>query len=836
MAIAAPVSAVRHIAACCLSLLFHLGAAFGQNAQVNIQVDASADRRAINPYIYGVAFASTSAMQDLNAPLHRWGGNYTSRYNWQQDADNRAADWYFESVPEGSGTPGWVVDDFIERSKAANAEPMITMPLLDWVAKLGAGRSKLASFSQAKYGEQTDADWSWFPDAGNGVLAATGQNITGNDPNDANVANSTALQNGFVQHLLTRWGSAANGGLRYYLMDNEHSIWFGTHRDVAPVGATMEQIRQKMIDYGTIIRLADPGAKIVGPEEWGWLGMLYSGYDQQYAAAHGWSSFPDRAAHGNMDYLPWLLNELRLHEQSTGRRLLDVFTVHYYPQGGEYGNNTSTSMQLRRNRSTRSLWDPDYTDETWVNAKVMLIPRLRQWVASYYPGLQTGVTEYNWGAEGHINGATAQADVLGIFGREGLDFGARWTTPASNTPTYKAMKMYRNYDGNLSGFGDTSVRATVPNPDELSAFAALRSGDGALTIMVVNKVLSGTTPIQIALGAFAANGSAQVWQLTAANSITRLADISVSGNLLGTTVPAQSITLLVLAPSTKVQRAYVSAAAGSDVNTSSQCGRSAPCRSFAAAVGVVASGGEVVALDSGDYGSVTLANSVTLIAAPGKQVSIGATSGNAVTVATPGVKAVLRGLHLAGFGAANGIFMSAGAGLSVENCVITGFGASGIDVSAAAQVSVTGSMLRNNAVGVKLEGAAKATLQSVKILGSSSEGVVVAKSVPAGGATTASLAGTIIAGGGWGVRAGAAGTTGTVIVNITRSRVLNHGGGGVRAVNGGGSTGVTLGRSLISGNAIGLQNQGGIFRSSQNNTFSGNGTDVSGTITGLSPS
>ena len=91
---------------------------------------------------------------------------------------------------------------------------------------------------------------------------------------------------------------------------------------------------------------------------------------------------------------------------------------------------------------------------------------------TYYPGTQIGITEYNWGAEGHINGATAQADICGIFGREGLDMATRWTTPDRDTPTYKAMKMYRNYDGSKSTFGDTSVSATVPNPDNLSAFAA----------------------------------------------------------------------------------------------------------------------------------------------------------------------------------------------------------------------------------------------------------------------------------------------------------------------------------------------------------------------------
>src|SRR6185436_19242430 len=174
-------------------------------------------------------------------------------------------------------------------------------------------------------------------------------------------------------------------------------------------------------------------------------------------------------------YLPWLLSALRQDDAANGRRLLDVFTVHYYPQGGEFSDDVSTAMQQRRNRSTRSLWDPNYVDETWINDKVKLVPRLKGWVNSFYPGTKTALTEYNWGAEGHINGATAQADIFGILGREGLDMAARWTTPAAGTPTYKAMKMYRNYDGNKSSFGDTSVAASGPNPDNVSVFAAERS-------------------------------------------------------------------------------------------------------------------------------------------------------------------------------------------------------------------------------------------------------------------------------------------------------------------------------------------------------------------------
>ena len=518
------------------------------NPAATINVDANANQRAIDPRIYGLAFATPAQLQDLNVPLNRWGGNNTSRYNWQQNADNRAADWYFESIGYASGVAGAEADQFIADSKSGGAQAMMTIPTIGWVAKLGANRGKLSSFSIAKYGAQTDRDWSWMPDAGNGVSSATGQNITGNDPNDANVLVDSLFMKSWAQHLVTQWGGAANGGLRYYILDNEPSIWFSSHRDVRLVGRTMEQVRNDILDYGARVKEADPNAVVVAPEEWGWSGYILSGYDQQWGPDHGWSNYPDRGAHNDMDYLPWLLDQLRQNNQQTGKRVLDIFSVHYYPQGGEYSNDTSTTMQLLRNRSTRSLWDPSYVDETWISDTVKLIPRLRSWTNTYYPGTQIAITEYNWGAENHMNGATAQADILGIFGREGLDAAARWTTPASSTPAYKAIKMYRNYDGAKSSFGDTSVAASGPNPDNVAVFAARRSSDNALTIMVVNKYLANNTPVTINLANYGAAGVAQRWQL-AANAISRAADVTVSGSQLAASLPPQSVTLFVLQPS-----------------------------------------------------------------------------------------------------------------------------------------------------------------------------------------------------------------------------------------------------------------------------------------------
>lgn len=522
---------------------------------VAIQVNTTQNRRAINPQIYGVNYATTAQIQDLNIPLNRLGGNNTSRYNWQQNADNRGNDWYFQSIGFDN-VAGKVGDDFIQSTKAGGAEPMMTVPIIDWIAKVGANREKLASFKISAYGAQTGNDAQWFPDAGNGICAAGNNSqfcpgganslMVGNNPNDANVPNSVDLQRGWIQHLVGRWGTASGNGLRYYILDNEYSLWQSTHRDVQPTGARMNEVFTRMRDYAAMIKSVDAGAKIVGPEEWGWAGYLYSGYDQQWGARNGWSNLPDRAANGGMDYVPWLLQKFRQDEQTRGTRLLDIFTLHYYPQGGEFSDDVSQAMQLRRNRSTRSLWDPNYVDESWIGTQVRLVPRMKEWVAQYYPNTPIGLTEYSWGADNHINGATAQADVLGILGREGMDMATRWVVPETNTPTYNAIKIYRNYNGQRAAFGETSVAASAPNPDEVSAFAAERSADGALTVMVINKVTV-SKQVTVNLTGFTGAGTAQVWQLTSANQISRLSDASVNNNAVSATVPAQSITLFVIA-------------------------------------------------------------------------------------------------------------------------------------------------------------------------------------------------------------------------------------------------------------------------------------------------
>src|SRR5262249_47736050 len=84
-----------------------------QNPTLTIPVDPSVNRHPIDPNIYGVAHATTEQLSDLNTPLNRNGGNNTTRYNWQLNADNRGNDWYYESIADTNATAGERGDTFI---------------------------------------------------------------------------------------------------------------------------------------------------------------------------------------------------------------------------------------------------------------------------------------------------------------------------------------------------------------------------------------------------------------------------------------------------------------------------------------------------------------------------------------------------------------------------------------------------------------------------------------------------------------------------------------------------------------------------------------------------
>ena len=489
--------------------------------------------------------------EELGLTVDRWGGNSTSRYNYRIDASNRANDFFFENHPEDRVDPNGALpassslNDFVRKDQAVGADSVVTVNTIGWVTK---SRDIVGGFEIDKYGpQQVQNPWR---NNGNGIRP-DGTPITGNDPLDTSIPVDEEYAAELVSYLVSEYGRAAEGGVQFYALDNEPMLWNSTHRDVHPQPASYEEVLESGIAAAKAIKAADPTADVLGPVVWGWVAYFYSALD--VAGGAFWEYAQDRANYDDVAFLPWYLQGMAEAEQETGQRLLDYLDIHFYPQQANValtkGGGTAAT-QAARLESTRSLWDRAYIDDSWINEEVYLIPRMREWIDEYYPGTKLAITEYNFGGTDHISGALAQADALGIFGREGVDLAAFWANPDPSDTVSYAFRMFRNYDGEAdegSRFGSQAVLASSTDESEVSVFAAQRDSDDALTVMLINKSPEDiVTPITLP-GEF--NGeNVEVYTYDASNldSIARsdlLIDMTNDGSFHAM-LPGYSITLL----------------------------------------------------------------------------------------------------------------------------------------------------------------------------------------------------------------------------------------------------------------------------------------------------
>ncbi len=302
-------------------------------------------------------------------------------------------------------------------------------------------------------------------------------------------------------------------------------------------------------------------------------------------------------------------------------------------------------------------------------------------------------------------------------------------------------------------------------------------------------------------------------------------------------------------------RSYL-ARAGSDSNP---CTLSAPCRLLPAALNAVANGGEIWMLDSANYNNapVNISKSVTILAVPGALGSVVATgAGNAIDINTAGVKVALRNLVVVPLvgGGVHGIVMTAGAVLTVENCLIANLPGLGILVTAAATVRVADTTIRDNGgSGLMLQDGANGTVTRVTILGNGNWGVYVFGN-SAGTTTTAGVTDSTLDGNGFdGVAADSRNATATVKVSVRNSLVSRNEGGLVAISTEGAPVTLTASNNVISNNSAsgivatagtkvlasantvtdnfyGLANTG-VFEGAGNNAVSNNTNPNLGTIT-----
>jgi hypothetical protein len=347
-------------------------------------------------------------------------------------------------------------------------------------------------------------------------------------------------------------------------LDNEPDLWQSTHArlrgDTNPATqsgttATYAEMVQRTTDYAGAAKDVNPAALIFGPVNYGWQGMI---------------RFQDAADANNRDFLEFYLAQMKTAGDTAGHRLVDVLDVHWYSEarGTCVANpmdgcriteqDTDADVIAQRKQAPRSLWDPTYTENSWIaqfstNGPIKLLPRLKDKITANYPGTKLSITEYNYGASNHISGAIAQADVLGVFGREGLFAATLWPlqSSANNNFIYGGFDMYRNFDGANGSFGDTSIRATTSDVAKATVYASVDAGNANRMVVVCINKDDAALNAAIAVTHSVQFHTAKVYQLTSASPQGQpqaQADVAIASNSFQYAMPANSVTTLVLAP------------------------------------------------------------------------------------------------------------------------------------------------------------------------------------------------------------------------------------------------------------------------------------------------
>jgi hypothetical protein len=516
----------------CGALAAACQAAFSQSV---FQINPDSAKSFINPGIYG--FNTVPCTQDnINTFLpkadlkaERIGGNRLTGYNWENNASNAGSDWNQNSdnhlmnnpVATAQG-PGGTMITFMDRCKNLNLYSTIQLPLAGYVA---------ADMNGSVGQEQSAPSSRWKK-----VVFRKGSSFS----STPSMTDSVVYVDEFVNFMVQKYGKASDGGVKSYCLDNEPGLWNGTHPRIHPQAPTIAEIVAKAGDCAKAVKAVDPSVEILGMEVFGWMEFL------NCSGATDWDSYKNTYDWGFGAYL----GEMKKLSDSFGKRLLDVATVHWYPEAkgdvricsDSVGGSEST-IQARL-QAPRSLWDTTYKETSWVadntGGPIYLLPRLFKSINKWYPGTKLGITEYTYGGAVHISGGLALVDVLGIFGSRGVYVAN--LHEALRGYLKSAFLLYQNFDGKFSAYGDTSVAASSPKESDYSVFASTDAKRSKLlhVIFINKKSTASSITLQI-------KGSKQyragiVYGFTGDSSgIARLADVgTINSNTVAYTAPGYS--------------------------------------------------------------------------------------------------------------------------------------------------------------------------------------------------------------------------------------------------------------------------------------------------------
>jgi len=502
-------------------------------SDVKLTIRADMGHRPISPLIYG-----TNGAQDIantKQTIVRSGGNRLTAYNWENNASNAGSDYCFQNdrtfvPPSGPNTPGYAITPMLEQAKDAAA--IVTVPIVDYVAAdtndngdggagppscVGDVRKSGTSYLSTRFKQNKPA---------RGAAFSTTPDLT-----DAFV-----YQDEFVNWVKTTYAARKV----VFSLDNEPDLWADTHAEIHPLKVTYDELVKRNTDYAKAIKAAWPEAQTLGFVSYG-----YAGYTTLQDA-------PDRAGKG--EFTDYYLKKMKEAGDASGKRLIDHLDLHWYSEARGDGIRVTERADgtgaAARVQAPRSLWDESYKENSWIANDVLggpikLLPRYLEKIATNYPGTGLAITEWNYGGGGHISGAIATADALGVFGREGVSIATLWYLHSNETFTRAGLRVFTNYDGAGAKFGNTSVSATSSDAATASVYAALDSAARA-TVVVINKATTAKTAgITLAHSTVFKSAKVYVLQGTTANLAPAAALTPVATNAFNYSMPPMSVSVLV---------------------------------------------------------------------------------------------------------------------------------------------------------------------------------------------------------------------------------------------------------------------------------------------------
>lgn len=481
---------------------------------LEIKIDVTKERSPISPYIYGT---NQDIARDANITARRFGGNRTTGYNWENNASNAGNDWKHFSdnwlsenwgMPGDFDKPGALLKFFHQKSKNLGAYSVITLPLAGYVARDKNGEVGLSD-------KAPSSRWAEV------VFRKEGELKTEPDTWD----NKVYLDEQ-VNFLVKTFGSAKEGGVNAYALDNEPDLWASTHPRIHPNKVSVEEYIGKSVSVSARVKEIDEHAEIIGPASYG-----FNGY-HKFQDAPDWQS----QAWTHEWFLAYYLDRMKQASDTAGKRLLDILAIHWYPEAkGEAGRIVFNKSKAAENsaarlQAPRSLWDPEYSENSWIcgngHCPLKLVPRVKEMIDKYNPGTKLAFTEYDFGGGSHISGGLAQADVLGIFGKYGVYLATYWMDEWGQF-TYAGFKIFRNYDGNKSAFGETSVYASNPDKEKISVYASQKAGGESTHVVIINKSTEALKGLKISVKSPNKLSSGEAWGFDAEDSkITKRQDFT----------------------------------------------------------------------------------------------------------------------------------------------------------------------------------------------------------------------------------------------------------------------------------------------------------------------